>query len=141
MWLFLAALIVAAATPETVATDINLAYMIPLSYAAYNTKEKCDAKNKPWAAGKCWSSSTLQKMAGCAAAAIKDFNDRNGAFVPEFANLGFCDKKFNATIVDTERSPLKSMKAVFDNAMGMDMILGAANSNICQATASLGGTS
>lgn len=114
---------------------------MPTTYAYVTTKEACDAKNKPWVNSQCWSSHTVKKMAIPALKAARDFNARDGSYVPQFADAATkaCDKQIQLTLVDSGRQgvhALKNIIALQGTAKSPDVVVGPANSGICRPTAS-----
>ena len=111
------------------------------------TQETCDASN--WFGNsatnseqRCWLGDAWKAVATTGLAAVEHFNNRVSTYVPEFANLGGCDKQIAATVLDSGSMGTPSVKALLtqlSSGNAPDAIIGPSRSAASMPTATLAG--
>ena len=91
---------------------------------------------------RCWLGDSWKAVATTGLAAIEHFNNRDPTYVPEFANLAGCDKKFEVTVLDSGSMGSPSVAAILKTFTSNNMphaIVGPARSAAAMPSATLAG--
>jgi len=99
------------------ASDVNLLFLSSQSNQERTTSATCEPPSS-WSGGKCWSSDEYLALPIFAFFAARDFNARDGRYVPAFANLSGCDKQIKLTLADSRTLGAQVLKSVLDEVAG-----------------------
>ena len=79
----------AGASNETNASEVNVLFLSAQSTLLFDSYDTCNASGRVWNDSKCWQEAPDNMLLPAFAyLAARDFNARDGSYVPAFATLG-----------------------------------------------------
>jgi len=104
------------ASNETNASEVNVLLLSAQSTLLFDSYDTCNASGRVWNDSKCWQEAPENMLfPAFAYLAARDFNARDGSYVPAFATLGECDKRINITLADSRQVGASVVDTVLDS--------------------------